>query len=178
MRYRIALIPVLLMLGQVAFAADPGLLQLPDLSALAKKASHSVVISLDPSMLGIAGSLLQDDSDADVAAVKNVVQGLRGVYVRSFTFDHDGAYSSSDVDAVRSQLAAPGWQPLVASHDREHDSTVDVYIRHDGKVTQGMVIIAAQPRQLTIVNLVGPIDLAQLARLQGRLGVPRLDLSH
>lgn len=178
MRHRIALLSALLILAPTAFAAEPGLLQLPDFSELAKKASQSVVISLDPSMLNIAGGFLQSDSNTNDAAVKNVVEGLRGVYVRSFTFDHDGAYSISDLAAVRSQLAAPGWQPLVATHDRAHDRSVDIYIRRDGNLTQGMAIIATEPRQLTVVNLVGSIDLAQLARLQGQLGVPRLNLSH
>lgn len=177
MRHRIALALVLLILAPAAFATDPGLLQLPDFSALAKKASNSVVISLDPSMLGIASGFLQADANANAAAVKSVVQGLRGVYVRSFTFDHSGAYSSADLGALQSQLAAPGWQPLLATHDREHDTDVEIYIRRDGKLTQGIAIIAAKPRQLTVVNLVGSIDLAQLARLQGQLGVPQLNLS-
>lgn len=177
MTYRTALLPVLLMLTSTAFAADPGLLQLPDFSALARKASHSVVISLDPSMLTLASGFLQSDADANAAAVKSVVEGLRGVYVRSFTFDHEGAYTLDDLNAVRSQLTAPGWQPLVATHDRNHDSDVDIYVHRDGKLTQGMAIIAAQPRQLTIVNLVGSIDLAQLAQLQGQFGVPKLNLS-
>ena len=178
MRYRFVPVLALLVLAPTAFAADPGLLQLPDLSALTSKASNSVVITLDPSMLSVASSFLQEDSAANSAAVKSIVHGLRGVYVRSFTFDHDGAYSRADLDALHSQLAAPAWQPLLTTHDRAHDADVEIYIRRDGRLTRGIAIIAARPRQLTIVNLVGAIDLAQLARLQGQFGVPQLDLSH
>ncbi len=38
----------------------------------------------------------------------------------------------------------------------------------------GLVIIAAEPRELTIVNLVGPIDLDRLAGLQGQFGIPKI----
>jgi len=178
MRHRIVLVLALWVLAPTAFAADPGLLQLPDFSALARKASNSVVISLDPSMLSIASNFLQEDSSANSAAVKSIVQSLRGVYVRSFTFDHDGAYSSADLDALQSQLAAPGLQSLLRTHDCQHDTDVQIYIQRDGKLTRGIAIIAAKPRELTVVNLVGSIDLAQLAHLQGQLGVPQLDLSH
>jgi len=34
-------------------------------------------------------------------------------------------------------------------------------------------IVTSEPRSLTIVNIVGSIDLATLAQLQGHLGVPR-----
>jgi hypothetical protein len=34
-----------------------------------------------------------------------------------------------------------------------------------------MAIITSKPRELTIVNIVGSIDLAKLGQLQGQLGV-------
>ena len=37
-------------------------------------------------------------------------------------------------------------------------------------------MLASEPRQLTIVNLIGAIDLEQLRRLDGELGIPKLDL--
>ena len=46
-----------------------------------------------------------------------------------------------------------------------------------GNRTDGLVILAAQPKQLTIVNIVGSIDLAKLAQLQGQFGVPNVGLT-
>lgn len=43
--------------------------------------------------------------------------------------------------------------------------------------TEGVAIIAAEPKQLTIVNIVGPIDLAKLAQLQGQFGVPQVGIA-
>jgi hypothetical protein len=78
------------------------------------------------------------------------------------------------VDAVRAQLTSPGWVPLVSTHDAQDD--VDIYVRRNGPRTEGMAIITAEPRQFTIVNIVGAIDLAKLAQLRGKFGVPDIQL--
>lgn len=169
------LIATLCAATSAAVAAEPGRLELPDFSALAKKASQSVVISLDPSMLGLASGFLSADSEGADAGTKELISGLRGVYVRSFHFDQDGVYSQSDVDAVRAQLSASAWQPLVSTHDRKEHSDVDIYVRRNGQRTEGLAIIAEHPRELTIVNIVGSIDLAKLSQLQGQFGIPHLD---
>jgi hypothetical protein len=38
-----------------------------------------------------------------------------------------------------------------------------------------MALIATEPRELTIVNIVGAIDLDKLHKLEGHFGVPGLD---
>lgn len=182
MRFRaVILVCALLALPTLAAAADPGdpgRLQLPDFSALAKKATQSVDISLDPSLLHMAAGVINDNnSGGNGAAVSGLIKGIRGIYVRSYTFDKPGEYSKEDVTAVRAQLLAPGWQPIVSTHDLKQGSTVDIYVRRSGDHTDGIAIVAAQPLQLTIVNIVGPINLAKLAQLQGQFGVPKVGLT-
>ena len=41
-------------------------------------------------------------------------------------------------------------------------------------VSNGLAIIASGPRDFTIVNIVGSIDLAKLHHLEGKMGVPKL----
>jgi hypothetical protein len=181
MRFRhIILVCALLALPALAAAADPrdpGRLQLPDFSSLSKKATQSVDISLDPSLLHMASGIIDSNSGGNGAAVNGLIKGVRGIYVRSYTFDKPGEYSKADVKAVQAQLLAPGWQPIVSTHDLKQGSTVDIYVRRNGEHTDGIAIIAAQPLQLTIVNIVGPIDLAKLAQLQGQFGVPRVGIT-
>ena len=167
----------LLALPALAAAADPGRLQLPDFSALSKKATQSVDISLGPSLLQLAGGIVSDDSDARNAAVNDLIKGIKGIYVRSYTFDRPGEYSKADVKALQAQVLAPGWIPVVSTHDLKQGSNVGIYLLRNGDHTQGVAIIAAEPRQLTIVNIVGSIDLARLARLQGQFGVPRVGIT-
>jgi len=177
MRFRAVTLLCALLLPGLAAAQDPGRLQLPDFSALAKKATQSVDISLDPSLLRLAGGAISNDSGGSGAAVSDLIHGLRGIYVRSYTFDKPGEYSKADVKAVEAQLLAPGWQPMVSTHDLKQGQDVDIYLRRVGDRTDGIAIIAADARQLTIVNIVGSIDLAKLAQLQGQFGVPKLGLT-
>ncbi len=171
MRFKsIVVMAVALPLLPLVALAQPGRLVLPDFSSLAKKATQSVNVSLDAAMLGLAGGALS--ASPSEGSSKNLLSGLQGIYVRSFTFDRDDAYSRADVDAVRAQLVAPAWVPLVSAHDRQQHSDVDVYVRRNGDRTEGLAIITTEPREFTIVNLVGSVDLAKLAALQGRFGIP------
>jgi hypothetical protein len=102
-----ALVAMLALLARSAVAAPPAPLKLPDFDALAAKAAQSVNITLDSNLLGLAAGFL-DSSKPEDAAAKELVAGLRGVYVRSYTFDQDFVYAAADLDAVRKQLSAPG----------------------------------------------------------------------
>jgi Domain of unknown function (DUF4252) len=174
-RWRWLLAPVATLAASVALGAPPALLTLPDFDALAGKATESVNISLDTSLLGLAAGFL-DSSNPDDAATKELIAGLKGIYVRSFTFGQDFAYPSAQVDQVRRQLAAPGWQRLVQVSNSRERTHVDIYVSVDRGVANGLAIIASEPREFTIVNIVGSIDLAKLHRLEGKFGIPKLDL--
>jgi hypothetical protein len=171
----LALAAVLIpMLARPAWAAEARL-NLPDFSGLESKASETVTITLDSAMLGLAARFLSSEEPND-AAVKELVKGLTGIYVKSFQFDSDFVYPKSDVDKVRKQLSAPGWQRLVEVRSRKASSDVDVYVSLDRDKVNGLAIIASEPRELTIVNIVGSVDLQKLHQLEGHLGVPKLEL--
>lgn len=158
-----------------ALAAPSAMLNLPDFDALAAKATESVNISLDPQLLGLAAGFL-DSSNPDDAATKELISGLKGIYVRSYTFPQDYAYPSAQVDLVRKQLTAPGWQRLVQVNSTRERTRVDIYVSVDRGVANGLAIIASEPREFTIVNIVGPINLMKLHRLEGKFGIPKLGL--
>jgi hypothetical protein len=159
----------------IAAAATPGALQLPNFNGIASKAVQTVDISLDTSLLGMAASFT-DSSKPDDAAVKEIIAGLKGVYVRSYTFNGDFQYPEADIDSVRKQLSAPGWQRLVAVHNSPDHSNVDIYICMVQGRASGLAIIASHPRELTIVNIVGSVDLQKLHQLQGKFGIPQMQL--
>ena len=112
--------------------------------------------------------------DPEEAAAKKLVHSLTGIYVRKFTFDDDFAYPKADIDGVRRQLAAPGWSRIVEARSKKDNTNVDVFMLIDGGKAQGLAIIASEPREFTIVNIVGNIDLEQLHELEGKFGVPEL----
>ena len=159
----------------LAWAAPNPRLVLPDFAALAQKATQAVTITLDPGLLSLAARFL-NGSDPQDAATREIIKGLQGIYVRSYTFDRDSAYRQEDIDAVRKQLAAPGWNRLVETHSKRTQANVDIYIMLDNNQAIGLAVIASEARQFTIVNIVGAIDLEKLHKLEGQFGVPKLDI--
>jgi hypothetical protein len=141
---------------------------------LAERASDSVDVTLDASMLHLASGFLSQD-DADEAHVKKIVSKLKGVYVRSFEFDKDDQYSPADVEAIRSQLKTPEWSRIVNVKSRKDGENSDIYIKKNGDAVAGLVVIASEPRELTVVVIDGPIDPQELSELSGHMGIPRLD---
>ena len=146
------------------------------LEKLAAAASETVDVSLDSGLLALAARFIDDgDGDGDDAAVKHMLSGLKGVYVRSYEFGADGAFGPADVEMIRRQLAAPGWSRMAGVRSKKDHADVDVYLWVEGSTIGGLGILATEPRRFTVVNIVGAIDLDQLRRLEG-LGLPRLDL--
>jgi hypothetical protein len=159
----------------LAWSAPNPRLVLPEFLALAQKATESVTITLDAGLLAMAGRFL-DGNDPQDAATKEVLKGLQGIYVRSYTFDKDSEYQQADIDAVRHQLSAPGWTRLVETRSRKSRANVDIYIMFANNQATGLALIASEPRQFTIVNIVGAIDLEKLHKLEGQFGVPKLEI--
>jgi hypothetical protein len=153
-------------------------LQINNLEKLSSKAAEVVDVTLDGSLLKLASKFLTDEGDADEAAAREMIRNLKGVYVKSFEFDKEGEYTEADLDSIRAQLKAPAWSRIVGVRSKREKENAEVYLMTNGseKNVLGLAIISAEPKQLTVVNIVGPIDLEKLSSLEGHLGVPQMDL--
>lgn len=156
-------------------AARAAELQIPSLAQLQRDAVESVDITLGPSALGFLGFMthLASDHDPDAAVAHQVLRGLQEIQVHNFTFAcNHAAAQAGDVDALRTQLAGPGWRRLVQVRQPRDGQNVDVYYVPSGdhKVSQ-MAVLVAEPREFTLVHLVGSIDMAQIASLSHSFAV-------
>jgi hypothetical protein len=146
-----------------------------NLDKLAAKAVESVDITLDGAMLRLAGRFLSGKNE-DQSRARNLISGLESISVRSFTFAGAGEYSAADVDAVRAQVQSAPWGRVVGVKNKEGDN-VDVYFKDGGEgKLAGIVLIAAEPKELTVVSIVGAIDPSRLGELGGEFGIPKLDV--
>jgi hypothetical protein len=160
-----------LALATPAQAARPQL-RFPDFSHLQAKAVETVNVDVGGFLLGLARALTRDEARTDPAL--RLLDDIESVKVRSFKFDTDDAYSPSDLDSLRKQLKGPEWNTIATIHKREPREDVDVYICFDGDKACGIAVIAAQARELTIVNVVGNVDIDRLAELEGEFGIPKV----
>ena len=143
-----------------------------DFEKLAERATESVDVTLDSSMLQLASGFLSKD-DPDEMRVKKLVAKLKGVYVRSFEFDKEGKYSAAEVESLRGQLKGPGWSRVVAVKSSKGENS-DVFLKKNSEAITGLVVISAEPKELTIVYIDGPINPEELSQLGGHMGIPEI----
>ena len=65
------------------------------------------------------------------------------------------------------------WKKIVTVREKSRE-TNDVYVDMRGEEVVGLAIINAEPRELTVVNIVGTIDLDKLSKIEGNFGIPRM----
>ena len=173
-----ALLPALALVCAMAFGsaaafAQNAKLELSQLDKLASKASEVTNVTLDGSMLKLAGQQMSQKAAKSKSQKKafaaDLVHRLKGIYVKSFEFEKPGEYTKADLESVTRQLESGGWKPIVHVEEKKSGETTGIYIMQEGGETVGMAIVAAEPKELTVVNLVGPIDFSQLGSL-GSLG--------
>jgi Domain of unknown function (DUF4252) len=170
--WKLAPVLLLLMAGSAitAWAQGPRL-QMDQLDLLANKASETVDVKLDERLMATTARFFSKD-DADI---KEVLKGIKGIYVKSFTFEKEGQYSQVDVDSVMSQLRAGTWSNVVKVKTKGGDN-VEVYLNMVADQITGLAVISIEPKEFTVVNIVGPIDLQKLSKLEGQFGVPELGI--
>ena len=158
----------------VANAQEPSRLQLGSLDHLAAKASKSVDVNIDERLIRLASKVFSD-KDAEEREIKKVVAGVKGIYVKVYEFENEGQYSSVDLDTIRTQLRAPGWTRLVNVTSKK-EGNLEVYLLMNGDMVNGLAVLASDVKELAVVNIVGPVDLDKLAKLEGQLGIPELGI--
>ena len=145
-----------------------------NLERLSAKASETTEVTLDGRMLQLAAKFMNDEGDQEA---REMVKKLKGIYVRSFQFDSPGAYSEADVEAVRSQLKSPLWEKIVNVRSKRKGENAEIYFKGDNPDRiDGLVIIAADPKELTVVHIDGPLDPSEIEKLGGEFGVPRVEV--
>jgi hypothetical protein len=140
-----------------------------DLSA---RAANVTEVTLNKNMLGFAAKFMNDkDSDA---TVRQLIEGLEGIYVRDYEFDKEGQYSMDDIEKLRQAFETPEWSPMVHSRERNGAETADILVKLVNGEPHGMFILSAEPKELSIVLILGPIRLDQLGALKGISGLGAL----
>jgi hypothetical protein len=172
---RFALLAVLVTLGAAATTgAQNPRIQTSQLDALAAKATQTVDVNIDERLMQLTAKFLSSKDD-DEAKVKELVNGLKGIYVKSFEFENEGQYTEADLEGIRSQLRNTAWDRIVNVNSKKEGS-VEVYLMQTGDQISGLALLATEPKEITVVNIIGPVDLEKLTQLEGQFGIPDLDI--
>lgn len=140
---------------------------------LAARASDVTEVTLGKNMLGFAAKFM-NGKDKDDAATRQLIEGLDGIYVREYEFDKEGQYSMEQIEQLRKAFETPEWTPIVHERERKSGESTDVLMKVVNGETKGMFVLDAEPKELTIVLILGPIRMDQLGRLSGLGGLGAL----
>ena len=164
----------LILISAFVARAQDSRIQMSGLDQLAAKASRTIDVSVDERLIRVAAKVFSD-TDVEEREVKKLLNGLKGVYVKSFEFENDGQFGAAEVESIRTQLRGPGWTRLVGVASKK-DGNFEVYLLMNGEQIGGLAVLHTDQRELTVVNIVGPVDLEKLAKLEGQLGIPELGI--
>jgi Domain of unknown function (DUF4252) len=154
--------------------AQTARIELGQLDHLGVKASQTVDVNIDERLMQITAKFLSG-KDPDEAKIKDLVNGLKGIYVKRFEFERDGDYSQTDIESIRSQLRNPAWSKVL-NVSSKREGSIEVYLMTTAANVGGLVVVATDLKELTVVNIVGPVDLEKLSQLEGQFGVPDLGI--
>lgn len=174
---RILVAAVLFFSTAYSYGQDTAKLQLANLDKLSEKAARVTDVTLDGSLLQFAVNMIEkiDPEDKDVDQLKSIVKNLKGIYIKSFEFDEASQYSKADVDAIRSQLTSPRWTKIVQSMEKRRNEYDEIYLLKNGDRVGGVVILVAEAKELTVVNLVGEVPVDKVASLERHLAPGQKD---
>ena len=171
----IAVSTLLLAATVVTVRAQSAKLQIDQLDSLANKASETVDVRLDERLMQTTAKFFVT-KDPDDAEIRELIKGVKGIYVKSFTFEKEGEYSPAEIDSVMAQLRGGAWSKIIGVTSKKDGDNVEVYLNTAGDQINGLAVLSIEPKEFTVVNIVGPINLEKLVQLEGQFGVPYLNL--
>jgi hypothetical protein len=119
----------------------------------AQGASEVTELNLDPNTMGMVGH--GHGRDADMARKMNFM------VIHTYKYDKPGMYNMDDVDVFRKKLTDGSWSCSI--HTRTKTESTDICSRTLGDhETNEMVILTAEPRELTFIHMSGKMPLSEL----------------
>jgi Domain of unknown function (DUF4252) len=151
-------------------------IDMKNLQALESKAEQVVSVNLEGQSLDEGSKLLAIRNGVS-KSVKELVKGLKGVYLRRFWFGGKQSYEDADVEPIRKELQRPGWAPMIDVKNRNKSEAVAVYSYTENNRLTGVTVFSADDKEVTVVNIVGPVDLEALSELGKQMGLPAMHLA-
>jgi hypothetical protein len=137
----------------------------------AQGAKSSTEVNLDKNMLGMVGKF---GDEGDDKSGSDLARKMDFVIVREYEYAKAGQYNMADVEEFRKRLEDGGWSHLVKERSATESTDVCVKTDKDGGFSE-LVVISAEPTELTFVHLKGHMSMQELTKMGAHYGVPQND---
>jgi hypothetical protein len=124
----------------------------------ANGASDVTEINLDPKMMG----MVHGGGDGELA------HKMKFMVIHTYEYPKPGMYKDEDVEAYRKKLQDGSWSCSV--HTKDKSGTTDICSRSSSGDGTEMVILTAEPKELTFIHMSGNMSLSELSKMGGGMG--------
>jgi hypothetical protein len=121
-------------------------------------ASEVTEINLDPSTMGMLG-MVHGREGAMASKMKTMT-------VHTYKYDKPGMYKMPDVDAYRKRIESGNWTCSIRVRNKSGSTDICSRVAYDHQ-TNEMVILAAEPQQLTFIHVSGDLSFDELNEMSG-----------
>ena len=147
-------------------------LDLSALKGLEAKATDSTSIDLGQEQL----SLMMSFTSKGTGDLQKLAKTIELIQVRTFTFDKDNMYNLADMEALRQKVKSSEYTPFL-SH-KEKGGFTEILMRKGPKGLRGFVVLNAEAREVSVINIVGDLDLNTISKLGGNFGIPNIQMEN
>lgn len=131
-----------------------------------------VEVDINKSLLKLAAVFAKHE-DPEIATL---ISNLERVRVNVIGLNDDNrAEATNHIEAIRADLAQAGWARVVSVREKAGDN-VAVFLKQNGDESiQGVVVsVIGHDGEAVLVNIVGDVQLEQIARIGARLDIDPL----
>ena len=140
------------------------------LADASRTASTRTEFVLDRPMLELASRFTHDNPE-----LRKVMAALSAVGVHSFHY-RDGLEPDALLGAsVAQEYRERGFIQLLRKHRNDGGVVSDLWLRMDGAEVREIAVMWMGPRDVNLVTVSGTLSMADLLRLGGHFGVPKMD---
>jgi hypothetical protein len=130
-------------------------------------ASDVTDVNLDKNMLSMMG---HGKGEGKGEGKGDLAGKMDFIVVHSYTYDKPGMYKLEDVEAYRKKLTDGSWNCFVHTHSKDESTDICQRTMPDNE-THEMVIMTAEPKELTFVHLRGRMSINDLSKMSDNIGI-------
>lgn len=131
-----------------------------------REVDHNFSLSLGPTLLGLAASVIEDDPQTE-----ELLRSLYGVRVKVYQVEPGEAEAvSHDLNQMSKDLIEQEWEPVVLV--REQGESTHMLVKMEGERIRGLTVLTSDGEEAVFLNVMGNLQPELFNQAIAALNVP------
>lgn len=130
------------------------------------QADKQTSISIGPSTLRAARWFTDIDQDPEV---KSLLKSIDGIRLLVYKVEDNSEVFKDSIEQTRKNLLANAWFQVMQVNDKESDETELIFMKSNGDIIDGLVVLSLSQTEATFVNVIGDIHPDDFAPLMSQV---------